>query len=261
VLRTACLLLVVLLATACSGGGGSESAVESTTAEPPATTEAAPTTTEPEPFPDVKPGQVLARFVRAARARNTRGLWQLLSAPSQRRLGPTFEGFAARAAPGLARQVGVFVPGRSRVFLDEPITSTFAVAAYGGRTTIGEGNPFGSYAAALRLEDGGWRIELGGPVQLSPLGPDPGSSKRGTFQLAAGVEANAAVAEAGIWLDGRSVPGRTAGAGDARQVTLFGDSTGRIPRGPHAVVAFASTFADATALAWMFTYRGGSGSR
>ena len=61
-----------------------------------------------------------------------------------------------------------------------------------------------------------------------------------------------------MWLDGTTIPGRTAGAGDARQVTLFGDSPDQVARGPHAVVAFASTFADATALAWMFTYRGKS---
>ena len=259
-LRATSLVLLVLVAAACSGGGG-ESVGSATTSAAPTTTEAAPTTTEPDPFPTVQPGQVLTRFVRAARAGNTRAIWQLLSVPSRRRLGPTFEGFEARSGPRLAREVGVFVPGSSRVFLDEPITSLFAVAAYGGRTTIGEGRPFGSYAAALRLEDGGWRLELGGPVQLQPLGPDPGSVARGTFQLAAGVEANAAVAEAGIWLDGQTVPGRTAGAGDARRVTLFGDSSGRIPRGPHAVVSFASTFADASALAWMFTYRGKSPGR
>jgi hypothetical protein len=248
-------------AAGCADGGGDTT----TTAAPTEATTTAPTTTgetttapEPQPFPQVTPGRVLARFVRAAAAGNPQEMWRLLSVPSQRRLGPTFTAFQNRVAPRLQRQVGVFVPGRSRVFLEEPITALFAVAAYGGRTTVGEGQPFGTYAVALRREDPGWRLELGGPVELEPLGPDPGERASGTFQVAAGIEANAGIVEAGLWLDGQAVPGRTSGV-NAQRVTIFSESRGRIPRGPHAVVAFASTFADASALGWMFTYRGKSG--
>ena len=226
----------------------------------PARPRPAETTTEPQPFPEVTPGRVLTRFVRAAAAGNAAGMWRLLSVSSQRRLGPSFPAFRDQTAPLLARQVGVFVPGSSRLFLDEPITALFAVAAYGGRTTVGENRPFGTYAAALRRENADWRLELGGPVEIKPVGPDPGEAASGTFQIAAGVEGNAAIVEAGLWLDGQAVPGRTAGQG-VQQVTMFSESRARIPRGPHAIVAFASTFADASALAWMFTYRGRSARR
>ena len=263
-MRLVALLLVLLASLAVAGcsAGGDEPTTAATPTDPATTAETqtqtqtqTQTTTEAEPFPQVTPGRVLTRFVRAAEARDAEGMWNLLSVPSQRRLGPTLVGFRNRAATRLARQVGVFVRGRSRIFLTEPITATFAVAAYGGRTNVGEGQPFGTFAAALRREEGGWRLELGGPIDVRPLGPDPGDTARGTFQIAAGIEANAAVVEAGLWLDGQTVPGRASGVG-ADRVTVFSESRRRIPRGPHAVVAFASTFADASALAWMFNYRG-----
>lgn len=259
---TILLLVLALAAAGCSGDAEVDPGTQPTTEAAPTTggtetdTGATETTPpEPEPFPEVTPGPILQRFVRAAAANDSDAMWRLLSIPSQRRLGPTPAQFRNGAGARLARQVGVFIPGRSRVFLEEPITALFAVAAYGGRTSVGEGQPFGTYAAAMRREEDGWRIELGGPVQLDPLGPDPGEVASGAFQVAAGIEANAGIIEAGVWLDGQAVPGRASGAGDARRLTIFGESTDRIPRGPHAVVAFASTFAEASALAWMFTYR------
>ena len=252
--RFVALLIVALALAGCAEDGGEErAATESQTRTEAATTETAPTTTEPEPFPTTTPGRVLTRFVRAARAENVGAMWELLSIPSQRRLGPTLEAFRAAGGRRLAQELGRFLPGRSRVFLEEPITGTFAVAAYGGRTELGERRPFASYAVALRLEEGGWRIELGGPVELRPLGPDPGETQSGPFQLAAGAKANAPIMEGGLWLDGRAVPGRT--AGQPNDVTMFSDARGRVPAGPHAVVAFAATFADASALAWNFVYQ------
>jgi hypothetical protein len=193
--------------------------------------------------------------VGAARAGDQAGLWELLSQPTQQRFGPTLERFRTGAGRRLARELGAFVTGRSRVFLEEPITSLFAVAAYGGRTRLGGRQPYGTYAAAFRREGGAWRLELGGPVALRPLGPDPGAVEDGALQVAAEVESAAPIVEGGMWLDGQAVPGRTAGLG-ARRVTMFGDARAGLPRGPHAVVAFASTFADASAIAWTFLYRG-----
>ena len=60
--------------------------------------------------------------------------------------------------------------------------------------------------------------------------------------------------EGGLWLAGQALPGRTAGNRPS-EVTMFTDSRGRIPAGPPAVVAFAATFADASALAWNFVYQ------
>lgn len=245
------MLVVALAAVGCGDDDDSRMATHATTTEAP--TETAPTTTAPEPFPATTPGRVLTRFVRAAGADDLEAMWELLSVPSQRRLGASLEIFRTGAGRNLATELGRFVRGRSRVFLEEPITGTFAVAAFGGRTAVGNRRPFASYAVALRLEDGGWRVELGGPVEIRPLGPDPGETQSGPFQLAAGVKANAPIVEGGLWLDGQALPGRTAGNRPS-EVTMFTDSQGRIPAGPHAVIAFAATFADASALAWNFVY-------
>jgi hypothetical protein len=250
-------LVLVLAVAACAGGSDNEN---TSPPPPPAATgltetEAAPAPLPPPPPPaGERPGRALTRFVRAARAREYAGMWNLLSQPTQRRLGPSLERFRTGVGRGLARELGAFVPGRSRAFLDEPITSLFAVAAYGGRTRLGGARPYATYAAAFRREGGVWRLELGGPVGLRPLGPDPGSVEDGAIQVAAEVESVAPIVEGGMWLDGQAVPGRTAGLG-ATRMTMFGDARGRIPRGPHAVVAFASTFADASAIAWTFAYR------
>jgi hypothetical protein len=253
--RLFAVLALALLVAACSEGGEGDGRASP---PPPPTGTTGSTDTEPAPPPPPatgqRPGRVLTRFVRAARARDHARMWELLSQPTQRRLGPTLERFRSGAGRLLARELGAFVPGRSRVFLEEPITSLFAVAAYGGRTRVGGRQPYGTYAAAFRREAGGWRLELGGPVGLRPLGPDPGAVEDGTLQLAAEVESAAPIVEGGMWLDGQAVPGRTAGAG-ATRVTMFSEARGRIPRGPHAVIAFASTFADASALAWTFLYR------
>jgi hypothetical protein len=247
-------LSAVLLAGCADGGDGDGRA-----SPPPPTATTGSTETEPAPPPPPpaagqRPGRVLTRFVRAARASDHAGMWELLSQPTQRRFGPTLERFRTGAGRRLAREVGAFVPGRSRVFLEEPITSLFAVAAYGGRTRIGERRPYGTYAVALRRQGSAWRLELGGPVALRPLGPDPGAVEDGPLQVAAEVESAAPIVEGGMWLDGQAVPGRTAGLG-ATRVTMFSDARGGLPRGPHAVVAFASTFADASAIAWTFLYR------
>jgi hypothetical protein len=256
------LLPIVVLLFAAAAWAGCGDGDERASPPPPATTtgstetESAPAPPPPPPpaAAGERPGRVLTRFVRAARARTYAAMWELLSQPTQRRLGPSLERFRSGVGRGLARELGAFVPGRSRAFLDEPITSLFAVAAYGGRTRLGGAQPYATYAAALRREGGFWRLELGGPVELRPLGPDPGSVENGAIQVAAEVESAAPIVEGGMWLDGQAVPGRSAGLG-ATRMTMFGDARAGIPRGPHAVVAFASTFADASALAWTFVYR------
>jgi hypothetical protein len=252
VLRLSVLLTAAALAAACSGES------DETGADPPApttaaVTEPAPTTTETEAEPPPRPDGPLKRLVAAARGDDARAMWELLSGPTRERLGPSFARFRRGAAADLRQALGSFVRGRARIFLAERITEEFAVAAYGGRLTD---ERHASFATALRLEDGAWKLELGGPVQLQALVPDPGEiERRGTgAQLAAGIVADAAVREGGLWIDGRSVPGKSGGTDD-RNVTIFSDPVERLARGPHAVVAFASTASDASALAWMFTVR------
>jgi hypothetical protein len=188
-----------------------------------------------------RPGVVLRSFVRAARRRDERGMWQRLSAPSRRLLGPGLAAFRRGSAAGLEQELSG-LGRRNRLFLSVTITSSFAVAAvvHGSRV----------YAAALRLEDGLWRVELASPIQIKPLRPKPGETVKRRTQLAAEVTAGAPVVEAGLWLDGRAFPSRGGGA-TPNALTMFGE-TARLAPGAHTVVAFASTTAGATARAWAF---------
>jgi hypothetical protein len=72
--------------------------------------------------------------------------------------------------------------------------------------------------------------------------------------VAAGVAADAAILEGGLWLDGDAVAGESGGTDD-RHITFYGDPVTDLEQGPHAAVAFASTADDASALAWLFSVR------
>jgi hypothetical protein len=188
-----------------------------------------------------RPGATLQSFVRAAARGDELGMWQRLSGPSHRLLGPGLAEFRRGPARGLAQELSG-LGRRNRLFLSQTITQSFAVAAVRNGSRV--------YAAALRLERGGWRVELGSPVQIKPLRPKPGETVERRTQLAAEVTAGAPVVEAGLWLDGLAFPSRGGGP-TPNALTMFGESS-RLAPGPHTVVAFASTTAGATARAWAF---------
>jgi hypothetical protein len=229
---------------------------EAATTDAPTTTEERAQPTVEEEARDARPGEVLERFVAAARAEDVDGMWGLLSQPTQRRLGPTVVRFESGAGGTLRRELSRFDADRSDVFLDESITATFAVAAFGGRVASRREAPYAAFAAALRREPEGWRLELGGPLGLAPVAPAPGSAVTRRVRLAAEVRSDERLAEAGLWLDGASVPGRIATTGP-QGASMFSNEAPPLVAGPHAVVAFASTFGDASATAWVFARGGG----
>jgi hypothetical protein len=188
-----------------------------------------------------RPGVVLQDFVRAAARRDENRMWERLSEPSRRRLGPTRGDFRRRAARALEQEL-VLLGRRHELVLSQAITATFAVAAVARGSTV--------YAAALRLERGLWRVELGSPIRIEPLRPDPGETVSRRTQLAAEVTAGSPILEAGLWLDGLAFPSRGGGP-TPNALTMFGE-TPTLPRGRHTVVAFASTAAHAAARAWPF---------
>jgi hypothetical protein len=256
-MRPAAVVLVLVSVVVSGCTSGDEAATTTPPAPPPAPTETSGgtgTTEPPESVVAPPPGPTLIRFVRAARAGNAEAMWRLLSAPTQERFGPTLAAFRNGAALRLATTVGSFVPRRSNVFLNEQVNEQFAVAAFGGRRIVDGRARRGAYAAALRFEDGAWRLELGGPVLVEALVPDPGEVENENAQVAAGVEADASIVEGGLWLDGNAVPGESGGTDD-RHITFYSDPVGNLARGPHAAVAFASTSEDASALAWLFSVR------
>jgi hypothetical protein len=232
-MRSATAAAAVLLVAGCSGESGE------TESPPPS----------PEPAVDEilselersRPGVVLQDFVRAAARGDEGRMWERLSAPSRRRLGPSLPGFRRRAAPQLELELAS-LGRRHRLTLSQAVTSSFAVAAVGRASQI--------YAAALRLEDGLWGVELGGSMRIEPLRPKPGETVVRRTQLAAEVTAGSPIVEAGLWLDGLAFPSRGGGA-SPNTLTMFGE-TASLAGGAHTVVAFASTNANASARAWAF---------
>jgi hypothetical protein len=188
-----------------------------------------------------RPGIALQDFARAAARRNERRLWERLSAPTRPRQGPTLSRYRRGAASELGKELGSIGRG-PELILSQTITPTFAVAAVGRSSKV--------YAAALRLKEGVWRVELGSPIRIQPLRPEPGERVARRTQLAAEVRAGAPIVEAGLWLDGLAFPSRGGGP-TANALTMFGE-TSSLPRGPHYVIAFASTQTNASARAWAF---------
>jgi hypothetical protein len=222
----------------CAGGGGEETE----TSPPPA----------PEPIEELlrevertRPGAALRDFVRAAARRDERRMWERLSAPTRRRLGPSLTAFRGDAARALERELGS-LGRRHDLILSQTITARFAVAAVARR----RGRASEAYAAALRLEGGLWRVELDSPVRIRPLRPKPAETVERRTQLAAEVTAGERIVEAGLWLDGIAFPSRGGGQTPS-ELTMFGETSG-LARGPHSVVAFASTATNAAARAWSF---------
>jgi hypothetical protein len=247
------LVFLLVILGACSGDEEAEPP-----APPPATTgtdtQPPSSTTPPESVVAPLPGPTLEEFVAAARAGDSEAMWALLSTPTRERLGPTPAKFRRGEGRRLRTNLGSFIEGRSAVFLNEQVSADFAVAAFGGRQAVGGKGRRGAFAAALRYEDGEWRVELGGPVKLEALVPDPGMVENENSQVAAGVVADAAILEGGLWLDGEAVGGESGGTDD-RHITFFSDPVTDLERGPHAAIAFASTAHDASALAWLFSVR------
>jgi hypothetical protein len=238
-LRAAAALAVALAlaGAACDGGG------KTTGAERTVTVASSP----PRP---AGPGETLRRFVDAARARDSARMWALLSVPSRKRLGSNATVFEQRFAPRVQRALAPFRTSAYDVIVNVPITPRFGIAAVAAKKAE---KRFGAFAAALRRERGGWRVELRGPVRISPLRPDPGEQlgRQRLTQLAAAIDAAGPVLEAGFWYDGHAVEGKVGGL-DPAHVTIYTESS-HVPKGRHSVVVFASTHGSASAIAWTFT--------
>jgi hypothetical protein len=243
---------VLLLVAVVAGCGSSSSSGETTTAPAPSKT-----TTRVAAPPKVKapdPGKALRDFVQAAGSENAQRMWTLLSRPTRARWGPTLARFRSSVATDLSEGVGSFAHSKYSVVLSQRITGVWAVAAIAGERSAEGTRSYDAYATALRLEGNAWRVELGGPVQLRLLRPDPGEIVKRRTQLAVEVRAPSLVDQAGIWLDGRAVRGTYGGTGDGRRLTVFSESRPLRP-GHHTAVVFASAGSNASALGWAFSSR------
>ena len=193
------------------------------------------------------PGTALRALVRAAEAGRYDGMWAQLTRASRMRLGPSLTRFRHGAGPRLRSELAAFSP-RVRLILHERIDVRLGVAAVAGMRRAPDGARYGAFAAAARVDGGAWRLELGGPVRLHAIRPDPGERVVRRTQIAAGVAAHAPIVEAGLWVDGLAFPAR-GGSTDPRHLTMWDEAPQPLRTGRHSVVAFASAGRTASALA------------
>ena len=197
------------------------------------------------------PATALRAFVAAAREGRFDRMWAELSQPSRARLGPSLARFRAGAGPKLRDQVGGF-SARARLILNERVDLRFGVAAVAGRRRADGRTRYDAFAAAARLERAGWKLEVGGPVKLHAIRPNPGERVVRRTQIAAGVAAHAPIEEAALWVDGLAFPSR-GGMTDPRHLTMWDEAPQPLRAGRHTVVAFASAGRTASAIAWAFS--------
>jgi hypothetical protein len=227
------IVLVVLLAGCGSGSKSAQTGAQTTTA-PPATISSG------DPGTDA-----VEAFVAAAAAGNTQAIWGMLSTESRQRLGPTIAEFERGAGGQLTRRVGSFRD--VKVIVSERVTPEFGVVAIDGRR-----NGIRSvYAVPLRLAGTEWKLELGGPVEVHPIGPDPGAREAIVAQIAAAVTGPAGTGTAVMYLDGHSENPTVAGT--ASNATMYVNFEPALDVGRHTVVVFASDDRNVAAAAWTFT--------
>ena len=186
--------------------------------------------------PPSDPGRdVLGAFIHAAGRGDRQAMRRLLSPESQIRVSPAALAVLARRVRPLA--------GGFRLVVSERINDDFGLAAAVRRPT--------AFGAALRLVDGDWRLELGGPVRIRPLGPRPGARQRRVRQLAAAIDGAIGGGEALLYLDGFAIP-------DAKvyrfgkKLSIVANLPKDVPAGDHSVVVFAGSRSSANAQAWTF---------
>jgi hypothetical protein len=238
-LLAAAALAALALAAGCSGGGSDDAAPTGTA-----------TTVQAEQFEaEEAVGQTLRRFVDAAAAGDAERMWTLLSVESQERLGPTQAEFSEELAADLERGLGSFGGTPYETVLSVTTGSGWGIAAVaGGRVRSGEAE-YAAYGAALRLEDGEWRIHLGDPIDIvsnEPAETTADRQPRVQFELRAG----APVDEAGLWLDGAPLPATAGGTADA--ITVVATPEAPLSPGWHVLVVFGRAGDEATAGATPF---------
>ena len=228
------LAAVVLLA----GCGGGKSSQPTTTAPPPPTV-----TTTPDPGKEA-----IEAFVAAARAAKAEAMWAMLSGESKRRLGP-FASFKQHTATELAEGVGSY--RRFDVIVSERITPEFGVVAIDG-TKVAEGTRERDvYAVALRLEGSAWKVELVSPIEVRPIGPDPGAHEQVVAQIAGAVSGIGGAGTALIYLDGRAEAPKVYST--SRNATVVANFEPALDPGRHTVVLFGTVGRNAAAVGWWFT--------
>jgi hypothetical protein len=218
------LLALPVVIGACGGSGGHKTTPSTTTAA-------------------ADPGKAaVVALIQAAVHDNRKALWNLLSKPSQKRLGPTYADFASGSATVIEKALEPFENKDLTPFISQNLSQQFGLVA------IRSGSK--ALAFPLRHENGAWKVETPGPIQFQILGPQPGSSGP-VAQVAVEIKSPGVIGDAILFVDGKAVaPNVTPKPRDA---TAFANLSKALQPGTHIAVAYAQEGNDAGAEAWSFT--------
>ncbi|HUH15246.1 MAG TPA: hypothetical protein VML35_05130, partial [Gaiellaceae bacterium] len=113
----------------------------------------------------------------------------------------------------------------------------------------------GAYAAALRREQAGWRVELGGVFFVGHRPAPLAETDDRRPPLGATAQSSGQIERMVLWLDGEP-----AGARTVREQPFTGTiearPSARLAPGFHVVAVFAATAETAGAAAWPFALEG-----
>jgi hypothetical protein len=220
--RLLALFVVVPLVAAACGGGGKKTTTTTAAADPGKAT--------------------IAALIQAAVHNDTKALWNLLSKPSQQRLGPSYASFAVASAPQIARALKPFENKALAPFISQSISQQFGIVAIrsGAR----------ALAFPLRHENGAWKIETPGPVTIAISGPQPGS--HGVVgQIGVEIHAPGPPGDGVLWVDGKPLESKIYAG--SKSATVFANLQPALRAGVHIAVAYGEEGRNAGALAWTFT--------
>ncbi len=167
-------------------------------------------------------------------------MWNLLSAETQQRLGPTEADFAKAYGPRFETGVGAFAGTDYKLVLATEMPTGWGVAAIAGMRELNGKESFGTYAVALRREGGDWKIELGAPLDLIRERPKNGAATGAQPEIAIRLKADNPIDLAGLWLDGKPLPAQGRST-DLKEIVLTAKPDSPLSDGNHVVVVFGES--------------------
>ncbi|HEY2327246.1 MAG TPA: hypothetical protein VGH52_07155 [Gaiellaceae bacterium] len=108
----------------------------------------------------------------------------------------------------------------------------------------------GSKVVVAQLVGGAWKIDAGGRVKISILGPHGAAPS--IPQVAVEMKAPTTLVEEGIWVDGKELIEKGGGLKPNDQ-TIYGAPEAKLAKGTHVVIAYGRTATSGTVVRWTFT--------
>jgi hypothetical protein len=230
------LVLVGLLGFALSAcGGGDDESSDETTEQ---------TTTEAGPPPPGTPAQAVEDFLGSVAANDRNLSWALLSKETKTTFQIDFQHWSDVLMPALRKELK---PGGKAIFTHRDGDERAFLVLQGAA----KGAPF---PAAVRAEDGGWRLELFYP-EFNPTRPAPGErvqagENRMTLDI---IRRRDQDMEVKVWLDGEPITATIETKGNFLNTY---EATFDAKPGKHMLIAYATTGEGLSGgAAWEFTAR------